>query len=61
MQTINTGKIEELLGNDAKSLLEHQCKTIDKSMIHLPGGDFVDRSFAYSNRSPQVMRSLQAL
>jgi DhnA family fructose-bisphosphate aldolase class Ia len=30
-------------------------------MIHLPGSDFVDRSFAHSNRSPQVMRSLQAL
>jgi hypothetical protein len=29
--------------------------------IHLPGADFVDRSFGLSNRSPQVMRSLQAL
>ncbi len=61
MQTLKTGKIDELLGQDAVSLLEHQCKTIDKSMIHLPGSDFVDRSFAHSNRSPQVMRSLQAL
>jgi len=61
MQTLNTGKIEELLGADAASLLEHQCKTIDKSMLHLPGPDFVDRSFAPSNRSPQVLRSMQAL
>jgi class I fructose-bisphosphate aldolase len=30
-------------------------------MLHLPGGDFVDRSFLQSNRSPQVLRSLQAL
>jgi len=61
MQTLKTGNIEELLGNDATSLLEHQCKTIDRSMLHLPGGDFVDRSFLQSNRSPQVLRSLQAL
>ena len=61
MQTLKTGNIEELLGNDATNLLEHQCKTIDKSMLHLPGGDFVDRSFLQSNRSPQVLRSLQAL
>ena len=58
---MNTGKIEELLGNDAASLLQHQCKTIDKNILHLPGPDFVDRSFAQSNRSPQVMRSMQAL
>ena len=61
MPTLNTGKIEELLGNDSASLLKHECKAIDKSMIHLPGSDFVDRSFALSNRSPQVMRSLQQL
>ena len=61
MQTLKTGKIEELLGSDAATLLEHQCKTIDKSILHLPGPDFVDRSFAQSNRTPQVMRSMQAL
>ena len=61
MPTLTANKIEELLGADAQSLLNHTSKTIDKSMIHLPGPDFVDRSFAYSNRTPQVMRSLQAL
>lgn len=61
MHTLKNGTIHQLLGNDATSLLEHQCKTIDKSMIHLPGADFVDRSFAQSNRSPQVLRSLQTL
>lgn len=54
-------KIESLLGNDAASLLQHECQTIPKSMIHLPGADFIDRSFKDSNRSPQVLRSLQAL
>ena len=61
MQTLKTGKLDELLGTEAASLLEHQCKTIEKSMIHQPGPDFVDRSFAHSNRTPQVMRSIQAL
>ncbi len=53
--------IEELLGNDAESLLNHTCNTIPKEQIHLPGPDFVDRSFGNSNRNPQVLRSLQAL
>jgi len=54
-------KIVELLGSDADSLLNHESKTIDKNMLHLPGGDFVDRIFANSNRNPQVLRNLQAI
>ena len=54
-------KIEELLGADASNLLDHTCQTISKDDIHVPGSDFVDRSFAGSNRSPQVLRSLQQL
>lgn len=53
--------IEQLLGADAKSLLEHQCKTIPKEQLHLPGPDFVDRVFALSDRPPSVLRSLQQL
>jgi class I fructose-bisphosphate aldolase len=54
-------KISELLGNDADSLLSHTSKTISKDMLHLPGPDFIDRVWKDSNRSPQVLRSLQAL
>ncbi len=54
-------KIVELLGKDADSLLNHQSKTISKDLLHLPGGDFVDRIFAQSNRNPQVLRSLSTL
>lgn len=53
-------KIQQLLGDQAESLLNHTCK-ISRDQLHLPGGDFVDRIFAQSNRSPQVLRSLQAL
>lgn len=59
MKTIE--RIEELLGNEAKLLLEHKCATIDKSMLTLPGPDFVDRVTAISDRSIPVMRSMQTL
>jgi len=54
-------EIEKLLGDAAKGLLEHQCKTVPKEKLHLPGPDFVDRIFVQSDRNPQVLRSLQAL
>ncbi|NOK64098.1 MAG: class I fructose-bisphosphate aldolase [Chloroflexi bacterium AL-W] len=54
-------RIAELLGNDATSLLEHQCQTIGKDQIHLPGSDFVDRVWAVSDRNVPVLRSLQTL
>ncbi|HCQ29058.1 MAG TPA: fructose-bisphosphate aldolase, partial [Flavobacteriales bacterium] len=53
--------VESLLGNEAESLLNHKCETITKDQIHLPGPDFVYRSFGPTNRNPQVLRSLQAL
>lgn len=53
--------IEQLLGSEARHLLEHQCKGISKELLHLPGPDFVDRVYAASDRPPQVLRSLQAL
>ena len=54
------GRIEQLLGDNA-SLLTHQCKTIAKENLHLPGPDFVDRIFAASDRSPRVLAGLQRL
>jgi class I fructose-bisphosphate aldolase len=54
-------KILSLLGAEAPSLLEHECKTISKEMIHIPGPDWVDRIWALSDRSPRVLRNLQAL
>ena len=52
--------IETILGDDA-SLLQHQCKTIPKAQLHLPGPDFVDRIYAATDRSPRVLGALQAL
>ena len=54
-------KITELLGAGADHLLNHTCKTITKDLIHLPGPDFTDRIFLNSNRSNQVIRSINQL
>jgi class I fructose-bisphosphate aldolase len=53
--------IAELLGKDADFLLKHQSKTVSKDRLHLPNPDSVSNVFGQSNRSPQVLRSLQQL
>jgi len=54
-------RIVELLGDEASSLLEHESKTVDRSLLHLPGPDFVDRVVAQSDRSNTVLRNLQLM
>jgi len=53
--------IQSLLGNEAESLLSHTSTTIAKEQLTLPGPSIVDDVFAFSDRSPQVLRSLQSL
>src|SRR5437660_6398153 len=54
-------RIEELLGADARTLLDHKSEAIPRSQLYPPGPDFVDRVCAQSDRSPRVLRSLQSL
>ena len=54
-------KIEKLLGDSAKLLLEHKCQTVLKEKLHLPGADFVDCVYALTDRNSQVLRSLQGM
>jgi len=54
-------RIEEILGPNARNLLEHTAQTIPKDHIQLPGPDFIDRVWSISDRSPSVLRSLQSL
>ncbi len=54
-------EIVELLGDKASYLLEHECKTVSKDLLHLPGPDFVDRVWAASDRNNRVLGSLQRL
>jgi class I fructose-bisphosphate aldolase len=53
------GDIEKILGAEAKVLLGHSCKTVDKARLHLPGPDFIDRVWRDSDRSISVLRNLQ--
>jgi len=53
--------IVSMLGADAESLLQYESKTFPKEQLHVPGPDFIDRIFAQTNRSPQVLRNLQQL
>ncbi|MBU3700497.1 MAG: class I fructose-bisphosphate aldolase [Acidimicrobiia bacterium] len=53
--------IKALLGDEADALLGFECKGITADQLNVPGGDIVDRVYAQSDRSPQVLRNLQAL
>ncbi len=53
--------IVKLLGNEAQTLLTHQCIGIPQEMLHLPGPDYVDRVVAPKDRKPGVLRALQSL
>lgn len=59
--SVDFTRIQELLGSDADSLLNHVSKSIPKESLQLPGGDFVDRVWTESGRTPAVLRSLQTL
>lgn len=54
-------QIQEVLGAQAESLLNHTCNTIPKSTLHPTTPNFVSDVFGISDRNPQVLRSLQAL
>ena len=58
---LTISKIADLLGDQAEYLLQHTSTTIPKDSLYLPGGDFVSRVYAESDRSPQVLRSLQQM
>src|ERR1044072_1357066 len=54
-------RIAELLGPEADNLLNHTTQTIAKDQLHVPGPDYIDRVWSTSDRSPRVLRSLQAM
>lgn len=53
-------RIESVLGEDA-GLLQHECQTITRDLLHLPGPDFIDRALTPTDRPPRVLVSLQQL
>jgi fructose-bisphosphate aldolase, class I len=57
----STSRLEDILGADAAPLLQHQCKTIPKEQLHVPGPDYVERIYSGSDRPARVLTSLQSL
>ncbi len=49
--------IRKLLG-DKSALLDYTCQGIPKSMLHLPGPDFIDRVVVGTDRPASVLRNL---
>ncbi len=47
--------------DDKESLLDYRCSGVAADQLHLPGPDFVDRVVSVSDRSVNVLRSLQWL
>jgi class I fructose-bisphosphate aldolase len=58
---MNFKEIEQLLGEEGQLLLKHECKTISRDLLHLPGPDFIDRVWVNSDRPITVLRNLQLL
>ncbi|HBA82795.1 MAG TPA: class I fructose-bisphosphate aldolase [Verrucomicrobia bacterium] len=54
-------QMAEMLGPEAKTLLEFSNPKVSKDELHLPGPDWVDRIFGPSDRSIPVLRNLNAL
>ncbi len=53
--------ITDMLEGEAAYLLEHECKGIPASMLHLPGSDYVSRVMMEKARPPAVLRNMQLL
>jgi class I fructose-bisphosphate aldolase len=54
-------RIVSLLGEEADSLLNHRCQTVDRSLLHLPGPNFLDEVFLPSDRNSATLRNLHWL
>ncbi|MCP8898283.1 class I fructose-bisphosphate aldolase [Gilvimarinus xylanilyticus] len=53
--------IISLLGEEAESLLGHQCQAIPKDSIIQPSPDYVDNIFSVTDRPAPVLRNYQSL
>ena len=61
MADVTLSNIADILGEEAPYLLDHTSTAIPKENLHLPGPDFVNRVWIDSDRTPQVLRSIQSL
>ena len=58
---MNTNEISNLLGDQSEYYLEHTCKTIEKSLIHVPSPSVIEDLWVTSDRNPKTLNSLQSI
>ncbi len=61
MATTAGTSLEQLLGDEAESLLTHRCTTIPAERLTAPGPTWVDDVMTVSDRPVPVLRSLQSI
>lgn len=54
-------RIQDILADQAESLLGHNCSTISKDRLHVPGPNTVEDVMMQSDRQTPVLRSMQSL
>jgi class I fructose-bisphosphate aldolase len=54
-------KITQLLGNQSEYLLNHKCKTVDKSLLHTTGPDVIDNLWINTDRNIPTLNNLQRM
>ena len=55
-----TTATSDYLASDTENLLDYKAK-VSSDLLHLPGPDFLDRTWKNSDRNPQVLRNLASL
>jgi class I fructose-bisphosphate aldolase len=50
-------RIQDFIAQDKDKLIDHQCQTIFKEALHLPGPDFIDRVLVHTDRSQRVLNN----
>lgn len=58
---MSKNRITDLLEDQQEYYLGHVCRTIDKSLIHAPSPDAIDRIWSDSDRNIRTLMSLQSL
>ena len=58
---MSTNKIIEILGDQSDFLLNHTCKTIDRSLLHIPSPNTIDEIWMSSDRNTRTLNSLQSI
>ncbi len=59
--TSTLSRVEQLLGDEARSLLTHECVGIPRNALHLPGPDVIERIWMNSDRNNRVLRNIRSL